>query len=575
MKKLLLANLLLAFAQIPTPTAAPLPIRISGEISQTGEGAIEGLVKRQNSEEPISGVAVTLTGGPAGLTDTVGQLTAATEGDGRFFFPNLPAGRYSISLRRDGYFSTRALARTGNPEQIVVGPGRSTRAVSLSMTRGGIISGRILDPVGRPAPATIVTAARVFYQDARPVLGPVKSSTTDDRGDYRLFWLEPGEYLLVAEKSLPTGPARGYFPGGDDARSAIHVKLAEGEETSRNDFSLGMIPASVTVTGSVTVVVPGFETQLNLQSRDSVAPRETPTPADVRAIQANAALQFYLLPLDAGRIYEGPALFANTITNSQDRAAGKFELRNVRRGSYELYVVLQDRATSPSKYYVTHRTVDVGDQNLDGLALLLAPGIDLKGTIRAGNGISVASARVFLRPRGILPGWTGTSVVSTDGKFSIPNVPESQYSIAIEPSEPNAYVSQLVQGRGSIVDRGIVTVSQTLSDTLEAVIEAPAATIGGTVLAPPSQLAAGIMVTLVPEDSRRENLALYQRVIAIDGAFSFAGVVPGKYKLFAWQMIPDGAEQNPEFMEAYKNNGVEVVASSGSTSSAELRLSPE
>jgi len=83
------------------------------------------------------------------------------------------------------------------------------------------------------------------------------------------------------------------------------------------------------------------------------------------------------------------------------------------------------------------------------------------------------------------------------------------------------------------------------------------------------------MVTLVPEDSRRENLALYRRVIAIDGAFSIAGVVPGKYKLFAWQMIPDGAEQNPEFMEAYKNNGVEVVASSGSTSSAELRLSPE
>jgi hypothetical protein len=441
------------------------------------------------------------------------------------------------------------------------------------MMLGGVISGRILDPAGRPTAAVLVTAARVFYQDGRPILGPVKSTSTDDRGDYRLFWLEPGDYLVTAEKSLPTGPAKGYFPGGDDARAAIGVNVREGTESSRIDFSLGRIPASVTVSGSVTSAVPGFEIRVSPpQSKDGLSASQAPSPADLRAIQASAALQYYLLPLDAGRIFEAPALSPNTITNSQDRAAGKFELRNVRSGSYELYAVLQDRTSTPPTSYFAHRTIDVEAQDLGGLALFLAPGIEVKGKIRAGPGITSTSARVTLRPKALLPGWTGTTVVSTDGTFNIPNVPESQYNLTIEPFEPSAYVAELLQGRINTLDRGVVTVSQTLPDTIEAVIEAPAGTIRGTVLASTSQLEAGILVTLVPEDSRRENLALYRRAITTGGIFSFAGVAPGRYKLFAWQTLPDGAEQNAEFMDAYKDNGVDVVSSPGSTSAVDVRL---
>jgi hypothetical protein len=311
-----------------------------------------------------------------------------------------------------------------------------------------------------------------------------------------------------------------------------------------------------------------------LQSRDAPDP-PPPASADLRAIQAGSALQFYLLPLDAGRIFEGPALTSNTVTNSQDKAAGKFELRNVRSGSYELYAVLQDRASSPSKYYVGHRIIEVGTENLGGVALLLAPGIDLKGTIRAGAGVSASSVRVSLRPRATLPGWTGTTVTSMDGTFTIPNVPESQYSIFIEPSEPNAYVGALLQGRDDILDRGIVKVAQTSPDSLEALIQTPASTIRGTVLASPEQLAGGIMVTVVPEEGRHENLSLYKRAIAINGTFSIAGVPPGKYRVLAWERIPDGAEQNAEFMEAYRSRGIEVLATAGSTSLIEVRLTPE
>jgi sarcosine oxidase gamma subunit len=571
MKTLVVARLLLLLPAVAHIQLSPPPV---SPIQVSGEGRVEGVVKRQHGGEPISGVTVTLTAGSPGPPDAVSQRTTITDSSGRFLIENLSSGRYNISIRRDGYLFRQPLSGAINSGQVVIGQGRSVSTVAFSMVQGGTISGRILDPAGRPAATALVTAARVFYDDGRPILGPAKTITTDDRGDYRLFWLEPGEYLVIAEKSLPTGPAKGYFPGGDDARAAINVTVGEGADSSRIDFSLGRTPASVIVSGSVTVVVPGFETRPSLQSRESLAP-QTPAPADLRAVRVGSALQFYLLPLDAGRIFEGPALIANTVTDSQDKAAGKFELRNVRSGSYELYAVLQDRASSPSKYYVGHRTIDVGTENLGGVALLLAPGIDLKGTIRAGTGISGIPVRVSLRPRTTLPGWTGTTVTSTDGTFSIPNIPESQYSIFIEPSEPNAYVAALLQGRDDILDRGIVKVAQTSPDSLEALIQAPASTIRGTVMASPQQLAGGIMVTLVPEESRRENLSLYKRAIAINGTFSIAGVAPGKYKVLAWERIPDGAEQNAEFMEAYRSSGVEVLASAGNTSSIEVRLTPE
>jgi len=31
---------------------------------------------------------------------------------------------------------------------------------------------------------------------------------------------------------------------------------------------------------------------------------------------------------------------------------------------------------------------------------------------------------------------------------------------------------------------------------------------------------------------------------------------PGPYKLFAWESIPSGAHQNPDFMKAYEDRGV-------------------
>jgi hypothetical protein len=80
--------------------------------------------------------------------------------------------------------------------------------VALQMPNSGtesasVISGRVLNLRGQPAPGLTVNAMAIQYDDGRPQLVQAMRgtteirATTDDRGEYRLFGLSPGDYYLV------------------------------------------------------------------------------------------------------------------------------------------------------------------------------------------------------------------------------------------------------------------------------------------------------------------------------------------------------------------------------------------
>jgi hypothetical protein len=49
------------------------------------------------------------------------------------------------------------------------------------------------------------------------------------------------------------------------------------------------------------------------------------------------------------------------------------------------------------------------------------------------------------------------------------------------------------------------------------------------------------------------------------GQFTLTAVAPGSYKIFAWENIPSGAEENAEFMEKYESRGKLVTVGAGAT----------
>ncbi len=161
------------------------------------------------------------------------RFMAVTDSAGRFRVENLPPGKYTINAARGDYFDAKGA-------DTVVGSGK-TADVALSMIPGATISGRVLNPAGRPMPNATVTAYSLSYQNGLPVLDPNDAATSDDRGDYRIFWLPPGEYYVGAtpRSTLPARTSsnvvtlsrvdqivRTYYPAAVDALAAKELKIS-------------------------------------------------------------------------------------------------------------------------------------------------------------------------------------------------------------------------------------------------------------------------------------------------------------------------------------------------------------
>lgn len=192
----------------------------------TGGAAITGVVLSDDAyPKPLRRVRVTL--------NTTGRTfghTAITNDKGEFSFTQLPAGRYLVSGVKDGYVTMHHGARRPNrPGVSIALAANETRSITLRLPVGGVITGTVLDANGLPAPAVNVQAMayRVASGAARRLM-PIDGSgwVTDDRGEYRIFGLPPGDYIVSAR---PPGPANSELEVL--SQSEIRRALAELRDT--------------------------------------------------------------------------------------------------------------------------------------------------------------------------------------------------------------------------------------------------------------------------------------------------------------------------------------------------------
>jgi hypothetical protein len=161
----------------------------------------------------------------------------------------------------EGYFGA---AQNGNyptfaSQQVTVDAQQPVPEISLSLVRSGSISGRVRDAEGKLMVNADVSAGVPVPGDGTVVIST--SKTTDDRGEYRLFGLPPGEYLvgvgvqgvlskvdtwsgtfLQRYKRITPGqgiaPANGqtFFPNTPSVSEATLIVLKEGEEIGGIDI---------------------------------------------------------------------------------------------------------------------------------------------------------------------------------------------------------------------------------------------------------------------------------------------------------------------------------------------------
>ena len=256
--------------------------------------SIEGTVVRIGTGETLSKASVELVSvGPPGTFSTT------TESDGRFYFPNIPAGTYRLLGRRDGYWNAEFGQRwvDGPGQTLTVGAGLQLRDVPLVMTPGGVIAGRIIGRDGRPLAGARVRAMKPWIDQNQRPLRVVQEVVANDLGEFRLIWLMPGRYYLSAtyvnyspaaaasqliidpdaapglangtrsvSRQVTSGPLPNglednevftpiYFPTTLESDKAIAIELKQGEEYRGADINLSPVRA-FHVRGTVTNLPP-------------------------------------------------------------------------------------------------------------------------------------------------------------------------------------------------------------------------------------------------------------------------------------------------------------------------------
>ena len=520
-------------------------ILVAAQAVPLDTSSITGIVQRSGTAEPLDLAVVSLI--PAG--GAAAPPSVETDSTGRFSFRNVPPGRYAISVRREGYFGPLRHGASAPlvTRQITLTGQQSIPDLQFNMFPGASVSGRIFDERGVPVPGAQVYALRITYDRGRRFLSPIPRRA-DERGEYRLFSLPPGQYYIRADVT-PGGVATGsdgmsrttYFPNAADLDTAQPVVLTAGAERTALDIGL-RATAAATIKGKVINNLSDYKNQ---SVGFTLLPHDPHIPIDN-------------LPSPAGRKF--------------NPETGDFELFGVRPGSYELVA-----STNNSRGVVGegHVPVDVGGGEVNGVTVAIFPSVDVKVhlVMEGGAAIDTRTLEFFLDQgeRGTLR-LRPSQGIDSNGVVTFSNVPPSMWSPMILGPYPDAYVSDVRQRGKSVFNDGLFRVEGE-PESVDLIIQPKGPAIDGIVRGAARSGIETARVVLVPQPPRRKNVLLYQ-VTNPDAAghFRFTGVAPGQYKIFAWESVPTNAWENAEFMAPFEGFGRPVSIAGGDVANITVDL---
>jgi hypothetical protein len=217
-------------AQTPEPKAKPT-------------GSISGRVTI--GEKPAPGIVV-IASGPDSTT-SMGQTTS--DADGNYRIGGLAAGQINITPMAPVYVIPVS-TMFGQGRLLNLSANEAAEGIDFKLTRGGVITGRITDPDGRPVIEERITLIAV-NQNSEVVHQPIRPANfmmyqTDDRGVYRIYGLAAGHYKLSAGDEGRGGGMRAagfyprtYYPDSSEIGKATIIDVSEGGETKKYRHQVG------------------------------------------------------------------------------------------------------------------------------------------------------------------------------------------------------------------------------------------------------------------------------------------------------------------------------------------------
>ncbi len=167
-----------------------------------------------------------------------------TERDGRFRIEGVDAGRYMLEIDHQDY-TGRWKASTQSPRVVEIGKVTELKDLRYRLAPLGVLAGRVLDEDRAPMRSASVTALRRSEEQGMIHWQRAANGRTDDRGEYRLDGLAPGDYVLLAHAQREKPPklaALTFFPRANRIENAAVLKVEAGDVRAGLEMTVQLDP---------------------------------------------------------------------------------------------------------------------------------------------------------------------------------------------------------------------------------------------------------------------------------------------------------------------------------------------
>jgi hypothetical protein len=406
----------------------PPPCTVSGRVVTAAEGTA------------LKSSRVALI--PERKTSEAQVYATVSDSTGRFIIKNIPAGRYRFLASHTGYVDLPYQSNGGDTGAVLaLHPGQEVKDVLFRMTLSGVITGRVNDEDGEPTALIQVLALRRPTNEeledqeqslwGSHELQPAGLSQTDDRGQYRIFGLKPGEYYIKAiDEYEPT------YPMATD--SEMEVRKALGSQYAPV-YYLGVMQMGQAQTVSVTA---GEESQADFIMRRTHTVDISGRVIGADGKPANAFL--YLEDLAAAEVG------ASHITETDSK--GEFKMKGVAPGSYTLHA---QQHSSEDAIYHANQKIEVGSDNIDSITLAMGRGVNVSGRIEVSGKGTIQLERIYIN---LISSEAQTTdawgPVKKDGTFHLLDVSEGTYAVSVRGLDQTWHVKSVRLGTDDVLAKG-------------------------------------------------------------------------------------------------------------------------
>ncbi|MBA2302578.1 MAG: carboxypeptidase regulatory-like domain-containing protein [Acidobacteria bacterium] len=565
-----------------------MPMPQPGRQMKTGTARIKGRLVGAETGAPVRRAQVRISG------PEIMPKAATTDNDGVYELRDLPAGRYTVNATKSGYVSVGyGQSRPfESGKTIELTDGQVLEKADITMPRGSVISGRIIDEFGEPVADAAVSAMRSSWSNGkRRLQNTGRTATTNDLGQFRLYGLPPGDYyvsatlrgtqeMIVAEMAMiamstggasespRSGYAPTYYPGTANGAEAQKLTLAVGQEAQNTDF--GLIPVRLAKISGAVVGSDG-------RPLEGVAVSATPRSAAV-----------------------GSIIFPSGGSGRTDKN-GNFTLSGVSPGDYTLSArtsgVVSTTGDGDRMVFTMTRTMGTGGGG-DGVSEtgsvpLSVSGDDLtnvmivtsKGTTVTGkvvyeggskpttNTLRISAAAMGADgPLAALGG--GSSSVTPDGTFEMKGL--SGPRIFRVSNIPAGWVLKAVRLNGTdVTDNGIDVRPTDPVNGVEVVLTSKSTEVTGSVKAG-NDPATDYTVVIFSDDPDKWTAPMTRHVVSArpnqEGRFQVKHLPAGTYYVVALDYIPQGDWNDPDVLERLKPKATRLSLTEGDVQNLALTL---